>query len=440
MPPWLQQTLDVSLTLGLVVLNGFFVAAEFALVKVRGSQVDELVAQKRPFAKTAKWLADRLEPSLSTCQLGITVASLALGWIGEPAFEVLITPVIGFLGIESEAVIHTLSVLVAFTVITAFHLVIGEQAPKIFAIRRPDVMLLWCAVPLKFFFVSSYPLMVMLNWTTSVLLARLGLEEAGEHGDPVSEKELRLMIRESHLHGHITRSEHSLINAVFEFDDMVCRKVMVLRSEVEFLDKNQPFAESIAIVQRTKHTRFPLCDGTMDEVIGVIHIKDLVGISAESNFDLTSIARPPKKVPENMPISKLLRHFQATHQLMAFVLDEYGNVIGIVTLENVLEEIIGDVDDEFDVKQEEIIKEGPDTWIIHGGTPVEDVLLSLGITLDEHEADTFSGLLTDLAAKILSPGDEIQLAGFIARILEVRDDRATQVKVVRGQLEDPPAE
>jgi CBS domain containing-hemolysin-like protein len=293
---------------------------------------------------------------------------------------------------------------------------------------------------MKFFFIFSYPLMAILNWTTSLLLARLGLPEAGEHGEPVSEKELRLMIRESHQHGHISRSEHSLINAVFEFDDMVCRKVMVLRSEVEFLDTNKPFAESIATAQRTKHTRFPLCNGTLDEAIGIVHIKDLVGIAASSDFDLSSIARPLKKVPENMPISKLLKHFQATHQLMAFVVDEFGNVIGIVTLENVLEEIIGDVDDEFDVKQEEILKEGPDTWIIHGGTPVEDVLRVLGITANDHEADTFSGLLTDLASKILSPGDEIQLDEFIARILEVRDDRATRVKVTRGQLDENPIE
>ena len=435
MPPWLEMTLDVTLTLALVGVNGFFVAAEFALVKVRGSQIDELVTQNRPFAKTAKWLADRLEPSLSSCQLGITMASLALGWVGEPAFEALLSPVFSWLGIESERVVHTLSVIFAFSLITAFHLVIGEQAPKIFAIRRPDVMLLWCALPMKCFFIFTYPLMAMLNWTTTLLLARLGLEEAGEHGEPVSEKELRLMIRESHLHGNITRNEHSLIESVFNFDDMVCRRVMVVRREVEFLDINRPFAESIATVQRTKHTRFPLCDGTMDDVVGVVHIKDMVGISSDAQFDLCSIARPPKKVPENMPISKLLRHFQATQQLLAIVVDEFGNVIGIVTLENVLEEIIGDVDDEFDFKQEDIVADGPGSWMVHGSALVDDVLRTLDIESNDHEADTFSGLLTDLSAKILSPGDEVQLDKYIARIVEVRDDRATKVSVVTGKLD-----
>ena len=169
----------------------------------------------------------------------------------------------------------------------------------------------------------------------------------------------------------------------------------------------------------------------MDDVIGVVHIKDLVGIPPDSEFDLRTVARPPKKVPENMPISKLLRHFQVTHQLLAFVLDEYGNVIGIVTLENVLEEIIGDVDDEFDVKQEEIVPAGHNTWIIQGSASAEDVLSELGIKNDDYEADTFSGLLTDMASRILVPGDEIELHGFTARVLEVRDDRASRVKVER---------
>ena len=431
MPPWLSDLIEIAVALLLVALNGFFVAAEFALVKVRGSQIDELVEQKRPFAKSAQWLAQRLEPSLSACQLGITMASLALGWVGEPAFAHLLEPVFAWLGVTSEAVIHTLAFIVAFTAITALHLVIGEQAPKIFAIRRPDVMLLWCAAPMKFFFIMSYPLMAMLNWTTSVLLARLGLESGGEHGEPVSEAELRVMLRESHHHGHITRAEHSLINAVFEFDDMICRRIMVPRNEVEFFDTEASLRDCLALAKRTKHTRFPVCTGSLDEVLGVVHVKDLVGIGPDADFNLQSIMRPPKKVPENMPISKLLRHFQATHQLMAFVIDEYGTIIGIVTLENVLEEIIGDVDDEFDVKQQDIVSDGPDAWLIQGSTPVEDVYECLRITPIDADVDTFAGLLMHFAERILVTGDEISLAGFTAEVLETRDDRAVRIHVSR---------
>lgn len=429
MPMWLKDIVEILVALLLVALNGFFVAAEFALVKVRGSQVDDLVRQRRPFAKTAQWLADRLEPSLSACQLGITMASLALGWVGEPAFAHLIEPVFTWMGMQSEVLLHTLAFIIAFTLITALHLVIGEQAPKIFAIRKPDVMLLWCALPMKFFYVVSYPLMAMLNWTTSWLLSKIGLESGGEHGDPVSEQELRLMIRESHRHGHLTRAEHSLINAVFEFDDLVCRRVMVPRNEVDFFDINAPFADSIALAQRTKHTRFPVCDGSLDEVVGVVHMKDLVGIAADEDFDLRSIMRPPRKVPENMPISKLLLHFQTTHQLLAFVIDEYGTVIGIVTLENVLEEIIGDVDDEFDVQQKEFVPVGADTWIVLGSTPVEDIRRVLKIDVGDVDADTFSGLLTHHAERILIAGDQLSLDGYRAEVLEVRDDRAVRVRV-----------
>lgn len=429
MPPWVSAVLDITVALLLVVVNGFFVAAEFALVKVRGSQVDELVELKRPFAKSAKWLSQRLEPSLSACQLGITMASLALGWVGEPAFALPLEPVLRFMGVESEAVLHMLAFIMAFTAITALHLVVGEQAPKMFAIRKPDVMLLWCAAPMRFFFILSYPLMAMLNWTTSVLLCQLGLESAGEHGEPISEAELRVMLRESRDHGHITRAEHSLINAVFEFDDMICRRIMVPRNEVEFFDTQESLAACLALARRTKHTRFPVCDGSLDDIIGVVHVKDLVGVAADSDFDLKSIMRPPKKVPENMPISKLLKHFQATHQLMAFVIDEYGTIIGMVTLENVLEEIIGDVDDEFDVVENDIIPEGAKTWTILGSTPIDDVSRVLKIDLGEVDADTFAGLLMHKAERVLYPGDRIEISPFVAVILEVRDDRAVRIRV-----------
>jgi magnesium and cobalt exporter, CNNM family len=430
MPPWVGNVIHILVALLLVVLNGFFVAAEFALVKVRGSQVDELIRLNRPFAKTAKWLADRLEPSLSACQLGITMASLALGWVGEPAFASLLEPAFRYLGVESEVVLHTMAFIVAFTAITALHLVVGEQAPKIFAIRRPDTMLLWCAVPLKFFFILSYPLMAMLNWTTGVILARLGLKDSEAHGAAVSEGELRVMIRESHLDGELTLSEHRLLNAVFEFDDLLCRKVMVPRGEVDFIDINEPFIDSLKLVRRTKHTRYPMCDGSLDDVLGIVHIKDLVGVTVTSEFDVRKIMRTVHKVPENMPVSRLLRHFQSTHQLLAIVIDEYGTAIGIVTLENVLEEIIGDVDDEFDNSEEEISRQSDGSWIILGSTGVEEVSRALNLSdVDEHDSDTFAGLLMEKAQRVLSEGDQIDLGVYVAEVLSMQDDRVVTIRV-----------
>jgi CBS domain containing-hemolysin-like protein len=430
MPDWVSNVVAIGVALFLVILNGFFVAAEFALVKVRGSQIDELIEAGRPFAKTARWLADRLEPSLSACQLGITMASLALGWVGEPAFAGLLEPMFTYFGVESEVVLHTISFIIAFTAITALHLVIGEQAPKIFAIRRPDVMLLWCALPMKFFFIMSYPLMAMLNWTTAVLLGWLGLDESDTHGAAVSEAELRLMIRESHQVGELTLSEHKLLNAVFEFDDMLCRRVMVPRGDVDYIDVNIPFTESIKMVRLTRHTRYPVCNGSLDDVLGVVHIKDLVGLAITDDYDVREILRPLHKVPEYMPVSKLLRHFQTTHQLLALVLDEHGTAIGIVTLENVLEEIIGDVDDEFDNSQKEITPQADGSWLILGNTAVEDVCQFLNIPdVAERDSDTFAGLLMEKAARVLVKGDTVPIGDYVAEVVSMHDNRAERICV-----------
>ena len=329
---WMTDFAYIAIALLLVVLNGFFVAAEFALVKVRISQIDELLRAGRPFAKTAKWLAERLDASLSACQLGITMASLGLGWVGEPAFAHLLSPIFRAFGVQSEHAVHVLAFIVAFTVITALHLVIGEQAPKIFAIRRPEQMVIWCAAPMKFFYIILFPFLAVLNVTTSWLLRWFGIDGASEHDAPHTEEEIRLLLREAHQHGHVTRAEHRLINAVFEFDDMICRRVMVPRNEVIFFDSQQSLAECLELARTTKHTRYPLCQGSLDHVLGVIHLKDLIGVSAsDGEFDLISVKRPVHKVPENMPISRVLKHFQATHQLLAFVVDEYGTIIGIVT-------------------------------------------------------------------------------------------------------------
>ncbi|MFQ5731564.1 MAG: hemolysin family protein [Planctomycetaceae bacterium] len=432
----LSDVVSILLAVVLVAVNGYFVAVEFALVKVRVGRVNEMVRIGRPFAKTAHWLVERLEGALSACQLGITMASLALGWVGEPAFAGLLEPVFRAMGVQSEAMLHTAAFLIAFTGITSLHLVIGEQAPKIFAIRRPEQMLLWCAVPLKWFYLATYPLMIALNRSTSILLRGVGLDTDSEHETPHTEEEIRALLREAHISGNVTRAEHRLINAVFEFDDMICRRIMVPRGDVDFFDVNHSVEECLALSRRTKHTRYPVCDGSLDDVLGVVHMKDLVGRDLDETFDWKSIMRPPRKVPENMPTSQLLRHFQATHQLLAFVIDEYGTVIGIVTLENVLEQIVGEVADEFDVEEPDIQPEGAGRWIVLGSTPVDEVERLVGIQSQGVDADTFSGLLMHHTMQLPKTGDRIALDGFTAEVLEVRDDRAFRVRVRRGVPED----
>jgi CBS domain containing-hemolysin-like protein len=420
----------------LVLVNGFFVAAEFALVKIRISRIEQMVSQGRLFAKTAKWLAQRLEHSLSACQLGITMASLALGAIGEPAVAHLVSPLLSKLGLESEGVLHAVSFAISFTVVTALHLVIGEQAPKVFAIRNPEPMLLNCALPLKIFYLLTYPLMFILSISTDAILRMLGADEKSKSAIPYTEEEIRALLREAHVHGNLTRSEHSLINAVFEFDDLVCRRIMVARKDIDFVDINDDTATVLSMIHRTKHTRYPICDGSLDSIIGVLHVKDLAGANVQSGFQWTSVMRPPKKVPENMPISKLLRHFQGTHQHMAFVVDEYGTIIGIVTLENVLEEIIGEVADEFDVEEPEIVPDGPDAYVVLGSTSVQTVENRLGIKFEEADVDTVGGLLVHYAERLLVAGDIIELPGGTAKVLTVSDDRATKVRITLTPTKD----
>ncbi len=428
----MSNLLYLGCALGLIALNGFFVAAEFALVKVRIARIDQLVLDKRPFAVTSRWLAMRLDKSLSACQLGITMASLALGWIGEPAFAILVEPVLLYVGVVDATVLRALSFILAFSAITGLHLVVGEQFPKIFAIRRPETMLLWCAGLLRVFYAVLYPFLVLLDATTSFLLRLVGIHGAADHEVVNSQEELRALLREAHIHGNLTRNEHSLINNVFEFDDLIVRRVMLPRGEVAFIDIHDSLPSLLTLVRQTKHTRYPVCDRSLDRVLGVIHIKDLVGLDPEAtDFDPTDIMRPPKKVPESMPISLVLRHFQATHQLMAFVVDEYGTTIGMVTLENVLERIVGDVDDEFDVAKPNVVPNGKGEFIVNGTTMIAEARLKLNIPLvqsDHADSDTVSGLLIELNHGFLAPGDEIVLDGAVAEVMEVKHDRAIKVR------------
>ncbi len=426
---WTATLVPLGVAAALVIANGFFVAAEFALVKIRPSRIDDMVNEGRQFAPTAKWLASRLEQSLSAGQLGITMASLALGWVGEPAFAQLVVPALNLMDITNESTQHVIAFIVAFTTITALHLVIGEQAPKIFAIREPEKMLLWCAVPMKAFFLLSYPLMAALSATTTWLLNLIGLEQSATHGETFTETEIRALVHQAHILGELTRNERTLIDAIFEFDDLVCRRIMLPRHDVAFIDISVPVLDTMAMIRRTRHTRYPVCDGSLDNVVGVLHIKDLLQEEIDETFDFRAIVRPPRKVPESLPVGKLLRHFQGTHQLMAFVIDEHGTVIGIVTLENVMEQIVGDVADEFDIEDPEIVPDGPGQFVAVGSTPIADLEARLNVTFSAPEADTLSGLLMHYAHEIVEEGQSVRMGSVQADVLDASNGRAVRVRL-----------
>ncbi len=433
MTPQLYDILMIFFAGLLVLINGFFVAAEFALVKIREGRIDEMVKERRPFAMTASWLVERLDASLSACQLGITMASLGLGWIAEPAVAHLLRPIILSVGITSEMLIHGIAFTIAFTTITAFHLVLGEQAPKIAALRRPETAVLWCALPLKIFYYLSYPFMAALNATTAFLLKKVGIEGASEHEIPHSEEEIRALLMQAHFAGELSRSEHRLLNAVFEFDELICRLVMLPRADVVYLDINDSISKVIDVFHETKHTRYPVCDGSLDKILGVVHFKDLIGIAADTDFDLNSVIRPPQYVPETMPVRRLLLQFQSTRQHLAFLVDEYGTVPGIVTLENILEAIIGPVEDEFDDEQPEIVKEGPKEYIISGNTTIDLIKQRFELKLEAHDVDTIAGFMMERTDKMLAPGDRVELPGAIAEVLEVKGSRAIRIRLTLSE-------
>ena len=426
---WTSDFFMIAGALLLVLINGFFVAVEFSLVKLRESRLDELVKKKRPLAQTASWLQRRLDASLSACQLGITMASLGLGWVGEPAVAHLIRPVLVMIGVSEEIWVHGIAFAVAFTTITAAHLVIGEQAPKIFALRRPETVALWGALPLKAFYFLTYPLMAALNAATSFLLSLAGVDPASAHHDVPTEAEIRVLLQQARTQGYLSRSEHRLLNAVFEFDDLICRKVMQPRMDVIFIDVERSSREIIEMVRAVRHSRYPVCRGSMDNVLGLLHIKDLIGMAADDRFSLPSIIRPAQFVPETIHISRLLRQFQASRQHMAFVVDEYGSAVGIVTLEDIIEQIVGPVEDEFDHIEPEIVPCDSGGWIVLGNAHVDRINLALNLGLDPAIADTISGYVVTVCGKVLSKGDRVELPGAIADVLEISGNRAKKIRI-----------
>ena len=428
----------VGAALLLVLINGFFVAAEFALVKVRQTKIDAFVAQKRAFAKIVRSQLRRLDAALSACQLGITLASLGLGWVGEPALAKLIHPLLLRAGIQSEVALHAAAFAVGFSIITALHLTIGEQVPKMYAVKNPERVALWCAMPLKMFYTMAYPFLIALNSTSNFMLRRLGISDTNEHGEPHSEDEIRALLAQSHSHGELTRTEHRLLNAVFEFDDCVVREIMIPRRELIYFEEGKSLEDYLNLVKTVKHTRFPFCKTSLDDIIGVVHIKDLIGVSAESNFDIHEIVRPLHKIPEALSVGKVLRLFQSTKQHMAAVVDEYGNVIGAVTLENIIEEIVGSVQDEFDLEDPKIVPAGSGAFLVDGGISVSALSRDLTLAFDIGEAETLSGLITEELGRLPKVGDCIEFAEFNAEVVEIIDGLAKRVKITlnRSDLND----
>jgi len=432
------DTYHLGITVIMILLNGFFVAAEFALVKLNRSKINALVKDRRPFATVALWLYDRQNLALSACQLGITMASLALGWIGEPAVAHLITPLIHKAGITSEVLIHGIAFTIAFTLITSMHIIIGEQVPKIYAIRKADTVFLYSSAILKGFYILLYPFMYVLNKVTMVILRWIGVTDADAHEAPLSEDEILASLSLSHASGELTKNEARMINAVFKFDDEVVSHIMLPRGEVEILDINDSSIQNLEIIKTSNHSRFPLCEDSLDKIMGVVHIKDVLGFDDDDdNLDLQSIMRPPIFIYEKMGISQLLQEFKQLKQHLAFVQDEHGTILGIVTLEDVLEELVGSLQDEFDVDQPEFHKEAENRYLVEGDIQLDRLNDRFKIKLTAEDADTLAGLIIEKAGYKLSERSTVIIQeGIWAEILKIDGVRASKVRLIFSEPEN----
>jgi len=425
--PWAALLLGLLL----VLLNGFFVAAEFALVKLRPTQLEEAAPGVR--VRVLQHMLAHLDAYLSASQLGITLASLALGWAGELGFAWLLRPLLARLG-AGEVLVHSIAATAAFLIIMILHIVVGEQAPKTLAIRKPFETSLWIVLPLHAFYRVTYPAIWLLNRAANGLLQLFGVEPVTEGELGHSEEELRLLLASTQE--DLSQQKRELLDNVFELSHRVARQIMVPRGDVVYLSTTKSVEENLRLARGSGHTRFPLCRGSLDQAIGLVHIKDLFRLEAAPR-SLEEIARPLTFVPETLSLDQLLRRMRGERVHLAAVLDEYGGTSGIVTLENVIEEIVGEIQDEFDLERPELVPLGPRRYQVDARMLVEDLEDALKIEFSERDEDTIGGVVLSELGRRPRVGDTVEVGPLRMR---VADAELNRIKSVELELKEETAE
>lgn len=429
-------TLKLLVVLALVVLNGFFVASEFAIVKVRGSHLATIAKAGNKRAAFAQHLISHLDAYLSATQLGITLASLGLGWLGEPFLARMLEPLFFRFGITSEAVIGTSCFAIAFAIITTLHIVLGELAPKSLAIRKPAPVTLWIARPLNLFYIVFRPAIWVLNGAANLTLKyAFRLEPVNESELAHSEEELRHLLSESAAAGQGSRFGKDVAMRALSSLDRVVREIMTPRGRVVFLDLEKPFEENMALARRTRHTRFPLCERHLDNAQGVIHIKDLWLSSDSPAPDLLKIKRELPTVPEMMPLDRLMALFKAQQTHLALVLDEFGGAVGIVTLEDAISELVGDVGDEFGAGGSAIRWLNENEFVVSGATALHELQDEARLVLEgarEADVTTIGGYVTHLFGHLPKKGETLRLDGYLATVAQADNRRILQLHFRRA--------
>jgi CBS domain containing-hemolysin-like protein len=436
-PSALPVTIQLLVVLGLVVLNGFFVASEFAIVKVRSSQLEALEAVGDRKARRAIDVTENLDAYLSATQLGITLASLALGWVGEPFLADLVSPILTNLSITSEPLARTLTVGIAFGIITFLHIVLGELAPKSIAIAKPVPTTLWVSVPLGFFYQLFRPAIWFLNGSATWVLQKiLRIRPLSERELVHSEEELRVILAQSEDAKQVTPIGKEILMNALDLRKRVVRDITTPRKEVVFLNTEDSFNENLTRAIQSRHTRFPLCDGHLDNAIGLVHIKDLLSQMREPAPNLTKIRRDLLPVPEMMPLERLLTFFLSKHAHIALVLDEYGGTVGVVTLDNVLEEIVGDIQDEFDNESQEFKRLNADEFLVDGALALYELKDLAGITIESEDVSTVGGYITHLTGHLPAVGEQVKIPPFHVTVTKADDRRVLEARFQRLKSDD----
>ena len=436
-----SETSGILIILLLLAINAFFVAAEFALVKARAFRIDLLADSGSRSAQLTQRIQLKLESYLAACQLGITMASLGLGWVGEPVVAALLEPAFHAMGL-SDAAVHTTSFIIGFLIFSSLHIIVGEQVPKTFAIRKAEPVSVWCAYPLHWFYLFAFPLNWLLNKASASILSWFNVEEAS-HADVLSNDEIQGVINTSEQHGELDTDRAAMLHNMFKFDSHSVQQIMVPRPNVEVLNLQSTWDEILNVIRASRHSRFPVFDGSADNPIGVILVKDVYSeiIGQPDLIDPIQVVRKclrePLLVPESQQVSKLFEIMRVDRVHLAVVMDEYGSFSGVVTMEDMLEEIVGEISDELDYDESDSLAVWVDDhWETTGAVSVMDFARASGVALvAAADTNTLNGLFMKELDRMPKQGDEIGYNDLKFIAIDKDGNRVGRINVYPKQAE-----
>ncbi len=420
-------------TLFFVLLNGFFVAAEFALVKARRSRVQALADGGNHGARISMAIFGHLDLYLSACQFGITVSSLILGWLAEPAIASLLVAGAEAVGwpIAHNGLLHVVSLAIALTIVTTLHMTLGEQAPKIWAIQRAEATSLIVARPLRLFTIVFRPLIWIINQISNWMLRLVGISASEQHEASFNADELRAILASSAQAGSISTRQRELAENILSFVNLQVRHILVPRLDVVWLAADSPVEESLAVIRTSGHSRFPLCEEDLDSVIGIVHTKTIMAaLGTGEPVDLVAMAREPVYIPDTQPLGRMIVHLQRARTKSAIVLDDHGTAIGMAFLEDALEEIVGPIQDEFDDEEPDISRPSPNVIELPGDTPLPEAVDLLGLD-DSGDDDTIGGHVVSVLRRLPEVGDQLTMGEHRVTVIEVVQRRVGRVRFER---------